>query len=137
MNILSEARRLRNIIEQATKSLDDKTASEAVILFPRLKQDGSLIEAGTRILHNGELYKAATALWDTEANDPDNAPTLWAKLQYKYGIRTIPDQIDVSTLFVKDELGWWGDVLYKSKVDNNAYTPAQYLDNWEIVNQGG
>lgn len=124
---------LTAIREKAT----DQLASTAPSVYPRLKQDGSLIEAGTRILHRGEIFKAAVALWDTEANNPDNAPALWAKLQYKNGIRIIPDQIYVSTLFAKDELGWWGDVLYKSKVDNNAYTPAQYLDNWEIVNQGG
>ncbi len=134
MTVLDEARNFRRIIEQATKSLDDKTASEAVSLFPKLKQDGSLIKAGTRILHNSKLYKAGVDLWDTAENSPENAPTLWAELQYKNGIRIIPKQIDVTTLFSKNELGWWDDVLYLSKADNNVYTPEQYPDNWEVVN---
>ena len=44
-----EALRLRAIVEQAAASLDDKTASTAGMLFPKLKQDGALIKSGTRI----------------------------------------------------------------------------------------
>ena len=57
MSILQEARAIRTIIETAAASLDDKTASTAPILFPRLKQDGSLIEAETRINHNGSTQE--------------------------------------------------------------------------------
>ena len=73
----AEALRLRTIIETAAASLDDKTASTAPTLFPRLRQDGSLIKAGTRINHNGSIKRAAVDLWDTADNSPDNAPTLW------------------------------------------------------------
>lgn len=33
----------------------------------------------------------------------------------------------------KGEKGWLGDELYESMVDNNVYTPAQYPDNWRIL----
>ena len=79
----AEALKLRAIVEQAAALLDDKTASEAPTLFPRLKRDGSLVRAGTRICHNGEIKKAAVDLWDTAENDPDHAPTLWAKIDYR------------------------------------------------------
>ena len=26
-----------------------------------------------------------------------------------------------------------GEVLYRSTLDNNVYTPAQYAPNWELV----
>ena len=129
----SEAIYLRSIVEQAATSLDDKTASTAATLFPRLKQDGSLVKAGTRINWNGTIKKAAVDLWDTAENNPDNAPTLWEDLYYKDGYRIIPETITVTTAFQKDELGWWADVLYRSKVDANVYTPAVYPDNWEVV----
>lgn len=127
----SEAIRLREIIEQATVSLDDKTASEGATLFPRLKGNGELVKAGTRINWNGRVKKAAVDLWDTEANNPDNAPTLWEEINYRDGYRIIPPVITVTTAFAKDECGWWGDKLYKSLVDNNVYTPEQYSANWE------
>ena len=92
----AEALKLRAIVEQAAASLDDKTASEAPTLFPRLKQDGSLIEAGTRINWNGEIKKAAVDLWDTADNSPDKATTLWETLDYKDGYRIIPSVITVT-----------------------------------------
>lgn len=130
-----EALRLRAIMEQAAASLDDKTASTAGMLFPRLRQDGELVKAGTRINWNGTLKRAAVDLWDTEANNPDNAPALWADIQYRNGYRIIPDTITVTTAFAEGEYGWWGDVLYKSKVNSNVYTPEQYAPNWEAVTE--
>ena len=129
----SEAIYLRSIVEQAATSLDDKTASTAATLFPRLKGNGELVKAGTRINWNSVIKKAAVDLWDTKENNPDNAPTLWEDLDYKDGYRIIPETITVTTAFAKDECGWWGDVLYRSRVAANVYTPAQYPDNWERV----
>lgn len=129
----AEAIYLRSIVEQASASLDDKTASTAATLFPRLKADGSLVTAGTRINWKGTIKKASVDLWDTAENNPDNAPDLWADIEYKDGYRIIPDTITVSTAFAKDECGWWNDVLYRSKVEANVYTPEQYADNWEKV----
>ena len=128
----AEALRLRAIIETAAASLDDKTASTAPTLFPRLRQDGSLIKAGTRINHNGSIKRAAVDLWDTEANNPDNAPTLWEDILYRDGYRIIPDVITAGTAFALDELGWWGDKLYKSLLSANVYTPEQYPNGWEL-----
>lgn len=130
----AEALKLRAIVEQAAALLDDKTASEAPTLFPRLKQDGSLIRAGTRICHNGEIKKAAVDLWDTADNSPDNATALWETLDYKDGYRIIPSVITVTTAFAKGERGWWNGVLYESAVDSNVYTPEQYARNWTEVN---
>ena len=128
----AEALRLRAIIETAAASLDDKTASTAPTLFPRLKQDGSLVKAGTRINHNGSIKRAAVDLWDTADNSPDNAPTLWENILYRDGYRIIPDVITAGTAFALDELGWWGDKLYKSLLSANVYTPEQYPNGWEL-----
>ena len=73
----AEALRLRAIVEQAASSLDDQTASTAPALLRRLKQDGKLVSAGTRINWGGVIKRAAVDLWDTAANTPDAAPTLW------------------------------------------------------------
>lgn len=128
-----KARALRPLIEKASVSLSDADASMSVELFPKLKYDGSLIEAFTRINWKGKVMKNGAALWDREENDPDHAPTLWSELEYRDGIRVIPETIDVTKQFSEGELGWWGDVLYRSKVNGNVYTPAQYAANWEVV----
>lgn len=128
-----EALRLRAIVEQAVSSLDDKTASTAGMLFPRLKQDGALVKAGTRINWNGTLKRAAVDLWDTQENNPENAPTLWEDIAYRDGYRIIPATITAGTAFALDECGWWGDTLYRSKIAANVYTPEQYSAGWEAV----
>ena len=133
MNPVEIAKKLRAIVEQAAASLDDKTASEAPTLFPRLKQDGSLVRAGTRICHNGEIKKAAVDLWDTADNSPDNATALWETLDYKDGYRIIPETITVTGAFAKGERGWWNGKLYESVAENNVYTPEQYARNWTEV----
>lgn len=128
-----EALRLRAIVEQAAASLDDKTASTAGMLFPRLKQDGALVKAGTRVNWNGTLKRAAVDLWDTAENNPDNAPTLWEDIAYRDGYRVIPQNITAGTAFALDECGWWGDTLYRSTISNNVWTPEQYSKGWEAV----
>lgn len=127
----AEALRLRAIVEMAAASLDDKTASEGAMLFPRLKQNGALVPAGTRINWNGTVKKAAVDLWDTADNTPDNAPSLWEDIAYREGIRIIPDTITAATAFAKGEQGWWKDALYTSLLDANVYTPEQYPAGWE------
>lgn len=133
MSILENARKLRVIIEKATASLDDATASEAPVLFPSLTNSGELVKTGTRINWKGTVKRAATDLWDTEANNPDNAPSLWEDINYREGFRIIPEILTVGTAFAKDEFGWWGDVLYKSLIDANVYTPEAYPAGWEVV----
>ena len=130
----AEALKLRAIVEQAAVSLDDKTASEAAMLFPRLKQNGALVAVGTRINHNGTIKRAAVDLWDTAENNPDNAPSLWEDISYKDGYRIIPETITAGAAFAQDECGWWKGILYRSLIPANVYTPEQYGAGWEIVN---
>ena len=133
MTLIELAYKLRPIIEQAMQSVEDDTASTAVALFPTLKQDGALVKAGTRINWNGTIKKSAVDLWDTEANNPDNAPALWEGIAYRDGFRVIPQAITVTTVFSEGEYGWWGDTLYRSTINANVYTPEQYPAGWEQV----
>ena len=129
----TEAMYLRSVVEQAVTSLDDKTASTAVVLSRKMQYDGSLIPAKTRINWHGTLKRASVDIWDTEANNPDNAPTLWEDISYKDGFRIIPEVITATLAFSECECGWWEDKLYRSVVNGNVYTPAVYPANWEAI----
>ena len=133
MNILEKARLQRQNILIGSASLEDKEASKTPELFGKLNENGELIKAGTRINWSGTLKRASVDLWDTKENNPDNAPTLWEDIEYKNGIRIIPEVITVGTAFSKDELGYWKDTLYKSLIDNNVWTPEANLSGWELV----
>lgn len=132
--------RLHSVIDAGRKMVDDQTASIAPELYDLMtygdREPGAeipLIEHGTRINWNGALKRAAVDLWDLEQNNPDNAPALWEDIRYRSGHRIIPEVITVGLAFSRGETGWWGDVLYRSKVDNNVYTPEQYPGNWDIA----
>ena len=129
----SEAIRLRAIVETAAVSLDDRTASEAAALFPRLKRDGALVPAGTRVNFGGTIKRAAVDLWDSTENNPDNAPTMWEDIAYREGYRIAPDTFTATNAASKGERLWFGDALYESLIDGNVYTPEQYPDGWELV----
>lgn len=112
---------------------DDATASRAVEFHPGMNYDGALISAKTRIRWHGQLKRATVDIWDTEANNPDNAPALWEDIAYRSGFRIIPETITATLAFSEGECGWWGDVLYRSLINGNVYTPAVYPQGWEAV----
>ena len=126
----------REVMNTAAEYLNDAQASTVATIYPALQYTGELVRAGTRIYWGRVLKRAAVDLWDREENNPDNAPDLWENILYRDGFRIIPEVITVGKAFALNELGWWGDVLYKSLVGDNIYTPAQYAPNWEEVSKG-
>lgn len=134
-NWFEKSEPVREAMAKAGGYLSDQQASETVALYPRLKGDGALVEAGTRINWYGKLKRAAVALWDTAENNPDNAPTLWEDIEYRDGYRVIPEEITTGTAFALGERGWWKDVLYESLMAANVYTPEQYSSGWKVVEE--
>lgn len=132
---LTESELSRLFLQQNIQAVitDDATASRAVEFHPVLKQDASLVAAGTRINWKGTLKRAAVALWDTPENTPDNAPGLWEDIGYREGFRVIPETITPGTAFARGEYGWWGTDLYRSLLEANVYTPEAYPAGWEAV----
>lgn len=128
-----EARLFVESLKLARENNSDKQASETIGIYPTMKYNGELIIAGTRIKWNDTIKKAAVDLWDREENNPNNAPTLWENIEYKDGIRVIPEIITVTSAFQLNELGWWNNKTYKSLLSANVYTPEQYPMGWELV----
>ena len=132
----AQAERIRAQVEAGAAALPDAEASIEPSLTRKMRYDGSLIKAGTRIDWGGVLKRAAVDLWDTEGNNPDNASDLWENVLYRDGIRVIPDVITAGLAFSYGEQGWWGDVLMRSILPGektNVYTPDQYPAAWEVA----
>ena len=129
----SEAEALVAAIVSMREAATDAQASKAIQAYPTLKGNGKLVRAGTRINWNGQLKRAAVDLWDTSENNPESAPNLWEDVNYRDGYRIIPEIITAGLAFAADEYGWWKDVLYKSTIDNNVWTPEAYPQGWEEV----
>ena len=141
MTLVERAKELRAVIEEVMSGVEDSIASRGPELYPRMNYDGSLIKSGARICWEKlkedtvelVVMRAAVDLWDREENNPENSPSSWEELKYRNGIRIIPDTITVTSQFAKDELGYYNDELYRSKIEGNVYTPDQYEDGWEKI----
>lgn len=128
-----EAIKLFESLEKMRSITPDSVASETVDAYKKLNEDGQLIKAGTRINWNGQIKRARNDMWDTNLNNPDNAPTLWEDINYNQGYRIIPEIITASAAFADGECGWWNDALYCSLVNNNVWTPDTYPAGWELL----
>lgn len=128
-----KALKIRSLAMESAVELDDAKASNVPEMFPRLKQDGSLVKAGTRICWNGQLKRAAVDLWDTAENAPDNATALWEDINYTNGYRTIPETITAGLSFSKGEMGWWKGAVYESLQDSNVWNPEQFAAGWQKI----
>ncbi len=117
------------------EAIDDKQASSFANIYPTLKNSGVLIPMGARINHNGIIMRSRVDLWDTTENDPINAPSLWEAIEYKDGYRNILQTITAENAFYKGEKAWWNNVLYESTLDNNVWTPDQYVAGWNKVSE--
>lgn len=126
----TKARQIRTLAVGAAATMDDAAASTLPEMFPQLKQDGSLVKAGTRINWKGKLKKATVDLWDTVENNPDNAPELWESLNYTNGYRDIPEVITTALAFAKGEEGWWKGAVCESLYDSNVWNPEQFPAGW-------
>lgn len=129
----AKALKIRSLAMESAVAMDDVNASTVPEMFPKLKQDGSLVSVGTRINWNGQLKKAAVDLWDTAENNPDNAPALWEDINYVNGYRVIPEVITAALAFSKGERGVWKGIVYESKQDNNVWNPEQFADGWKRI----
>ena len=132
---LEEQAQKQIAIDKALPMFDDKFASLLIILYPEMQYNGALIPAKTRINWHGKLKRAAVDVWDTEANNPDNASTLWEDIDYRDGFRIIPETITATLAFTEGEYGWWKDKVYRSTINGNVYTPEQYPTGWEAVTE--
>lgn len=130
-----QAIKIRKVLVQSGTTLSDAEISEVPEVCERMKYTGSLIPNGTRIYfpETNKIYKNGSDVWDREEFNPINSSNLWTELNYKDGIRIIPENITYTERLSKDELGWWKDKIYRSLQNDNIYTPEQYASYWELV----
>lgn len=135
-----EALKLRATIEKlignaTVDQLDNKTAYEAKILFSSTSVwDGRLIKVGQRIRWGDKLMAAKNDLWATDANNPDNAPTLWEEILYRDGYRVLTGAISASNPVQPGECCWENDVLYECIYHVSCtYRPSEYAQAWKKV----
>ena len=128
---LSEALRLRSIIEQAMDGVvEDAAALEAVTLFPAW--DGSAAyETGKRVRYGGCLYRCLQGHTAQEGWNPVDAPSLWAKVLVPDGDIPAWEQPDSTNPYALGDKVTHNGKTWISVVDGNIWEPGAY--GWEEV----
>lgn len=92
---------------------------------------GSPVRDGEQVFkllqpHNAANYPGST---------PSNTPALWSICHTKDPVKAKPYLAPNGTsgMYMMDECCTENDIIYKSVVDNNVYSPTDYADNWELV----
>lgn len=128
---ITEARRLRAIIESQMQTAPDATAVEAVTLYPHWKPD-TYYAVGYRVQHNGILYSVLTAHTSQSDWTPDVSPSLFAKVLIP-DPEQIPEweQPESTNPYMKGDKVMYEGKVWVSDMDNNVWTPGEY--GWTVV----
>lgn len=110
---------------------DAVAANQPDILLEPWNGDGKAYVKGILVKYEDKTYRCVNAHTSQSDWKPDVAPSLWVHLNYRDGIRVIPESISATAAFAKGERGWWNDILYESLADANVYTPQEYAANWK------
>lgn len=110
-----------NYIPDFAEAIKKKNMLERDIGFTCLSSAGRVVRL---------LQKYDSTIYTAE---PEELPSLWG---FKWS--TNPDHalpfIALSTSpYMKDEVCSENEVVYRSKIDNNVWSPTEYAQGWEVV----
>ena len=118
------ARTLRKAIVQASVSLPDEVALDAVELYPAWEADKGY-EANERIRYEDILYRCVQAHTSQEGWEPPNVPALWVRTS----IDEWPEWIQPAgsqDAYNKGDKVSHNEKRWVSDVDNNVWEPGIY-----------
>jgi hypothetical protein len=123
------------MIEKASVSLGDEDALEAVELFPAWAV-GTDYSVNDRVQFGGKLYRCVQAHGSQSDWTPDATPALWTEVAKPGEIpvwRQPTGAQDAYNIGDKVHYPTADDPIYESTIDNNVWSPADYLQGWQLV----
>lgn len=127
MSYVEDARRLRPLIVEASKSLPDDEAKDAPELFPKWSDADVVYQVGDRVSYNDLLYKCLQTHSSQPSWTPDAAPSLWVRVDDPGEEWPEWRQPTGSTdAYAKDAKVSHNSKHWISNVDNNVWEPGVY-----------
>jgi hypothetical protein len=126
---------LRALIEKASASLADEDALGAVELFP-LWHVGIAYEAGQRIRYGDRLYRCVVSHASQAGWEPPATPALWTEVAKPGEIPVWKQPTGAQDAYMIGDKVWYPEkdtTVYRSTIDNNVWSPADYTAGWEVV----
>lgn len=94
--------------------------------------------AGQAVRDDGQVWKLIQPYDSTIYKDPpEQMRAQWGLMHTKDPEKAKPfvPTEGTSGMYMKDECCTEGGKVYRSKVDNNVWTPSEYPDYWEEINE--
>lgn len=120
-----KARKLREVIEQASASLPDETALEGVELFPAWTLDRAY-DAGQRVRYGNKLYRCEQAHTSQSDWTPPKTPALWTEVSKPGEIPEWKQPTGEQDAYNKGDQVRHADKIWTSDVDGNVWEPGVY-----------
>ena len=121
-------------------NLSDEQALQVPLMFPKWQESKEYV-VGDRVLYLGVLYKVLQAHTSQAGWEPNIAPSLFAKnliVKDEEGEQVdIPEWVQpdsTNPYMIGDKVKFEGKV-YQSLIDNNVWSPSDYPQGWEEVNE--
>lgn len=127
MTYVEKARKLRPIIEQASKSLSDDTAYSAPELFPKWNENSYPYVADDRVQYESNLYKCLQGHTSQADWAPDTAVSLWVEISdpaIEYPEWVQPT--GAHDAYAKGDKVSHMERRWTSDIDANTYEPGIY-----------
>lgn len=113
--------------------IDEVTASEHIAMFLSW-QENTTYNIGDLRQYEGALYKCLQAHTSQANWTPDVSPSLWKVCGIsENGIPEWSQPISTSDAYMTGDEVMYNGVHYRSIIDNNVWSPADYPQGWEIV----
>lgn len=123
-----KARHLRPYIEEASASLPDEDALEAVELFPGWAVD-TAYPVGVRVRYADKLYRCEQAHTSQEGWEPSVVPALWTEVAEPGTIPVWRQPTGAQDAYMTGDKVWYPEkdtTVYVSTVDNNVWEPTVF-----------
>lgn len=131
----AKAYKLRQRIVEASVSLPDEDAIDAVELFENWEPDQNYI-VGKRLRYIDKLYKVNQAHTSQSDWTPDITPALYTEVAKPGEIpvwRQPTGAQDAYNTGDKVHFPTASDPVYESTIDNNVWSPVDYPQGWQLV----
>lgn len=132
-NIVERAKELRTAIENAVESVDDTSALQIVELFDTWQIDKHYM-VGERVRYRNTLYKALQEHDSQEAWNPEDAPSLFAKVLVSETGEILPwEQPESTNPYMFGDKVTHNGKIWESDYDNNVWEPGVF--GWHEVTE--
>lgn len=140
MTVLEQAYAIREAMDVAGAMLDEEMALECVHLYrpweiEKAYKVGDYLTYGVNEVGDPQLYKVVQAHTSLANWTPDQNPALYEALGLDnegYPIWARPT--GAHDAYNAGDIVNYNDVLYKSLINGNTYSPDEYPAGWEVYN---